>query len=71
MPNQDLNKNKGMKPGSGAQDKGQQHQAPGRDAGENVSTGGRSGPSTGSEFDREDREREQPGSKQKDRGQNY
>ncbi len=67
----DFNKNQGMNPGSEKQDKGQ-HSAPGR-GGDNLSTGGRSGSGVkGSQrgLDREDREREQPGSKQRDRGQN-
>jgi len=71
----DFNKDKGMSSGSEIHDKGS-HRAPGRDAGDNLSTSGRTGagqnpqnnPQKG--FDREDREREQPGSKQTDRGQN-
>jgi hypothetical protein len=67
----DFNKDKGMNPGPGGHDKGQ-HSAPGR-GGDDLSTGGRSGGGVqGSQrgLDREDREREQPGSKQRDRGQN-
>lgn len=69
----EFNKDKGM--GAGTHDKKNQSQnAPGRGVNDNLSTGGRSGSGVqGSErgLDREDREREQPGSKQKDRGQNY
>jgi hypothetical protein len=62
----DFNKDQGMKPDS---DKGQQHNAPGRGTGDDLATGKRQGQQGG--FDREDREKEQPGSKQRDRQQNY
>ncbi len=72
-----LNQGKNMESGNrgdqGAQ--GGSQKAPGRDANENLSMGDREGgrqnpnnPNKESGFDREDREREQPGSKQHDQG---
>jgi hypothetical protein len=69
----DLNKGKGIHPDSEMNKQGK-HTAPGRSTGDNLSTGGRTtggAQNTGRGFDREDREREQPGSKQVDREKNY
>lgn len=71
----DLNRDKNMGSGNKGDQGGQQpgQHAPGRDPNEDISTGGRQGGTRGTnregfqgDLDREDREREQPGSKQVD-----
>ena len=64
----DLNKDKGMNKGGSYQEEQGRQQAPGRDPSHDLETGGRSGGGVQGNrggIDREDKEREQPGSKQK------
>lgn len=67
----DPNQSKNMGTGNRG-DQGGGQNAPGREANDDLSTGNRAGGShmspSENEFEREDRDREQPGSKQRDQG---